>query len=112
MSGAMTRYPASESALIWCLQEYQDSGNPWHKRTRGPVPASAKWILMPFDSTNLCSVCIENLAVSSLAIIALWQRFQKYERREFRHRAAISVSLCSLEHDKLLKRLQVRVRNS
>src|SRR5258705_12390222 len=97
MSGAMTRYPASERALIWCLQEYQDSGNPWHKRTRGPVPASAKWILMPFDSTNLCSVCIENLAVSSLAIIALWQRFQK-----FRLRAAIRVSCASLRHDKLL----------
>src|SRR6266403_328377 len=97
MSGAMTRYPASERAFIRCLQEYQDSGNPWHKRTRGPVPASAKWILMPFDSINLCSVCIENLAVSSLAIIALWQRFQKIPTQE---------------HDKLLKRLQVRVRNS
>jgi hypothetical protein len=32
---------AMPRALIWCLHEYQDSGNPWHKRTRGPVPASA-----------------------------------------------------------------------
>src|ERR1700676_1701313 len=63
MSGAMTRYPASERALIWYLHEYQDSGNPWHKRTKGPAPASAIWILMPFDSTNLCSANIANLAV-------------------------------------------------
>src|ERR1700681_612223 len=49
--------------LIWCLHEYQDSGNPWHKRTKGPAPASAIWILMPFDSTNLRSTNIANLAV-------------------------------------------------
>src|ERR1700688_3437817 len=100
MSGAMTRYPASERALIWCLHEYQDSGNPWHKRTKGPAPASAIWILMPFDSTNLCSANIANLAVIY------------FGKNATSMRGAIStyglITQYNLDHDKHLERLQDR----
>jgi hypothetical protein len=40
--------------------------NPWQKRTKGPAPASAIWILMPFDSTNLCEICIESPSLKKL----------------------------------------------
>src|SRR3984893_10244008 len=51
MSGSTAWNPASASAGSWSRQEYQDSGKPWHSKTRGPVPCSAKCMRMPFVST-------------------------------------------------------------
>src|SRR5260370_42299082 len=58
MSGAMAGYPAAARASSWWRQEYQDSGQPWHTKTTGPAPASAKCIRMPLASTNRCEIVI------------------------------------------------------
>src|ERR1700736_2478640 len=58
MSGATAWNPASASAGSWCRQEYQDSGKPWHRTTRGPVPCSPKCMRMPFVSPVRWPICV------------------------------------------------------
>jgi hypothetical protein len=52
MSGATARQPAFAAAAIWCFQEYQDSGQPWQKRSSGPLPCSATRIVMPLTCSE------------------------------------------------------------
>src|SRR5882672_2007096 len=54
MSGATAWKPAAASAPSWWRHEYQDSGKPWHRSTKGPLPCSTMLRRMPLVSMIRC----------------------------------------------------------